>query len=129
EGAAEEFEQYFGGQVLPEESVLETARKDRSHRCGDETVDLGWVAFDLFAGEDGVAVADCRQGAHDSLDRLFHWGAFEAGVSEASGGLGEGVGSECVEQCFPVGVVAVQRGTADAGCRCEIGHTRATTVV
>src|SRR5438046_679647 len=65
EGAAEELEQHFGGQVLPEESALTAAREYRSHGCGDEALDLVWVALDLFASEHGVAVADRAQGAHD----------------------------------------------------------------
>src|SRR6266581_6471518 len=69
EGAAEQLEQHVGGEVLPEESALEAAHEDRSHGCGDEALDLVWVALDLFAGEHGVAVADCGQCAHDSLDR------------------------------------------------------------
>jgi hypothetical protein len=45
EGAAEEFEQHVGGEVLPEESALEAARKHRSHGCGDEAFDLARVAL------------------------------------------------------------------------------------
>src|SRR6266516_7657999 len=75
EGAAEQLEQRVGREVLPQESALEAAREDRSHRCGDEALDLVWVALDLFAGEYGVAVADGGQRAHDSLDRLLDRGA------------------------------------------------------
>jgi hypothetical protein len=97
EGAAEQLEQHRGGEVLPEESAFDAAREHRSHWCGDEALDLVWVALDLFANEHGVAVADRGQGAHDSLDRLFDRGALEAGVGEASGGIGEDVGGERVE--------------------------------
>jgi hypothetical protein len=97
QGAAKELEQHRGGEVLPEEAAFDAAREHRAHGCGDEALDLVWVALDLFANEYGVAVADCGQGAHDSLDRLFDRGAFEAGVGETSGGLGEGLGSERVE--------------------------------
>ena|SRR5437870_1308692 len=60
EGTAEQLEQHDGGEVLPEKSVLEAAREDRSHRRGDEALDLLRVAFDLFVGEDGIAFADLR---------------------------------------------------------------------
>src|SRR6266702_1450587 len=119
EGAAEEFEQHVGGKVLPEKSVLEAAREHRSHRRGDEALDLLRVALDLFADEDGVAFADCGQRADDSLDRLFDGGTLEAGGGEAGGSVCKGVGSECIEQCFPIGVVAIQGGTADAGRGCD----------
>ena len=82
----------------------------------------------MCASEDGVAVADCGEGAHDPLDRLVNGGAFEAGVGEAGGGVGERVGGQCVEQCFPIGVVAIQGGTADAGRGCDVGHVGTTAV-
>jgi hypothetical protein len=94
EGAAEELEQHLGGEVLPEKSALDAAREHRSHGCGDEALDLAWVALDVFANEHGEAVADCGHGAHDSLDRLFDRSALEAGVGEAGGSGGEGVGGE-----------------------------------
>ena len=82
----------------------------------------------MFANEHGVAVADCGQCAHDSLDRVFDRGAFEAGVGEARGGLSEGMGGQRIEQRFPIGVVAVQGGTADAGRACDVGHVGVTAV-
>ena len=71
EGAAEELGQHVDGDVLPEELALDTAREHRADWGGDEAVGVGRVGLDLLAKEDGVAVADCGEGAHDSLDRLF----------------------------------------------------------
>jgi len=68
---------------------LSRPRANTARGCGDEALDLGWVCLDLFAQEDGVTVADRRQGADDSLDRLFDRGAFEARVGQAGGGVCE----------------------------------------
>jgi hypothetical protein len=45
EGAAEELGSTAAGRSCPEQSAFDAARDHRSHGCGDEALDLVWVAF------------------------------------------------------------------------------------
>jgi hypothetical protein len=69
----------------------DSAFEHGSHGRADESLGVGFVGRALFAGDDGVALADRHEGARESLDCLFARGSFQPGVVEAAGELGEGV--------------------------------------
>ena len=85
--------------------LLVPACEDGSHGCAEEALGLNRVELDLLAHEDRVTVANRDQGAHDSLDRLFHRRPVEARVGGAGSGVGECLGGQCVERRSAVGVV------------------------